>query len=363
MESIWPLKDRPESLHRDDVVNAIDFTSLLGMAKYHKESTVGASSSGKASFTKDALPASTYFKEGKDDGVKHLHEARWQRLPLSDLKKWWTKVPLTRTHKYRNIPLKHMGCQGQVAEKTIENMHDRSNSHLLKHFLAENIAVNSKPMKKLERKEDDGLSTVFDYTWEEPATLSQVQDAVLNFQAVLYSLWPMDPTAIIILKVLNKYRWISAGDNLNDKVKAASTFFNAVMRDNAGRAVRGELVMSFDEQERLLKDVLVSSGISSTIPIGRIPKTDVQRSIKQPQQSFKNPVAGKTSAGKFQVARVGNLGVCYSYNDNTCKNATKTTAGCKDAQNREFAHNCNRFITSKQVHCLGDHPRHKHVMG
>ena len=366
LASIWPVRDRPENLQREDVVNAIDFSTLLGMAKYKQESSVGAAGGGsKAAFTKDSLPENTYFKEARDNGVKRLHDERFLRLPLTDPKKWWHRIPLNRSHKYKNIPLKFMGCQGQIAEKTIDNAHDRSNAHLLKHFFSENIGINAKPFKKIERKDEDGLSTVFDYLWEEPSTLSHIQDAIVNYQATLHHLWPMDPTAIILLKVLNKYKWINSGDSLKDKVAACTSFFNSVMRENAGRAVRGETVMNFNEQELLLKDILAAHGISGSVPIGRIPKLDPpkpnfnKKQDKLPRQSSGKKPAQNTN--KFQVARLGNLGCCYSFNDNVCHNTTKTTAGCKDSMGREFAHNCNRFLANKQAHCLGDHPRHKHV--
>lgn len=362
MDSIWPVRERPENLQRPEVVNQIEFPTLLAMAKYHKESKVGAATSGaKASFTKDTLPSSTLFREQRDDGVKKLHEARFLRLPLADPKKWWSKVPLSRTHKYRNIPLKFMGCQGQVAEKTIENAHDRAIPAQLKHYFSENISVSSKPFKKLERKDEDGLSTIYDFTWEEPSTMSHIQDAIVNFQAVQFHLWPTDPTGIIITKLFCKYKWIQNAENHKDKVTASTAFFNSVMRENAGRAVRGETLMSFEEQERLLKDVLVSHDIPCSVPVGRIPKLDTSKPFKrtpEPKQSssgFKKPGA----TPKFQTAKVGGLGCCYGYNDNTCTNPTRTKAGCKNARGVEFAHNCNKWLTDH--HCLGDHPRTKHV--
>ena len=365
LASVWPVEDRPANLMREDVVNSIEFSTLLAMAKYQKESRVGATDGvSKASYTKDSLPPSTLFKEEKDNGVKKLHSARFKlRLPLTDPKKWWHKVPLKREHKYRAIPLKFLGCQGQVSEKTIENAHDRSVPHQLKHFCRENISVSAKPLKKIERKDEDGLSTVYDYLWEEPTTMTHIQDALINYQAVMQHLWPIDPTGIIISKLLTKYKWINGADGMKERVAVCTAFFNSVMRENAGRAVRGEVIMSFSEQELLLKDVLVAHGVSSSVPLGRIPKQEGNKVFKKPAQEGKQAPTGakRTSGAKFQVARVGNLGCCYGFNDiNGCKNATKTKAGCKDSLGREFAHACNKFLTASQVHCLGDHSRTKH---
>ena len=192
--------------------------------------------------------------------------------------------------------------------------------------------------------------------------MTHIQDAILNYQAILHHLWPMDPTGIIIFKILNKYKWIQNAEGLKEKVAASTAFFNSVMRENAGRAVRGEVVMSFEEQEMLLKDVLIAHGIPNSVPIGRIPKVDVQKQ-KQRTPETRSTAGGSKhpSAAKFQVAKVGGLGCCYGYNEGVCKNPTKTKAGCKDTLGREFAHNCNKFLTSSQTHCLGDHSRSKHV--
>ena len=276
----------------------IDFSTLLNMAKFQKETRIGSSSHGsKSAFSKDSLPSSTVFKEARDNGARKLHEARFLRMPLIDHKKWWHMVPLTRTHMYRNIPLKFMGCQGQVAEKTVENAHDRSIAAQLKHYFSANISINTKPLKKIERSEEDGLSTVMDFLWEEPSTLTHVQDAIINYQTVLHMLWPTDPSAIILLKVLTKFKWINAGESLKEKVNTCTAFFNSVMRENAGRAVRGETVMSFEEQEALLKDVLIAHGLPGTVPVGRIPKVETSKQMKK----YPDPKPGYGGAKKSNL--------------------------------------------------------------
>ena len=366
LASIWPVDERPENLRREEVVNAIDFTNLLAMAKYNKEVNYSTSSgASKTSFTKDTLPSTTLFKEGRDDAVKKLHPARFLRLPLANPKKWWGKMPTVRSHKYRNIPLKFTGCHGQVSEKTIEAAHDRANAHQLKHFYGENLTVSSKPFKKIERKDDEGLSTITDYLWEDPATLGQVQDAMINYQAVTQQLWPYDMTPTILMKILNKYKWCQAAETHKDKVQAATAFFNSVMRENAGRAVRAETIMDFTKMEQLLKDTLTAHGISCAVPIGKIPRLEPSQQSRKPQErstsrqgSYKKPAG---SGSKFQTAKVNNVGCCYGFNLSGCNNPTQFKNGCKDALGREFAHYCNSFNTQSQTHCLKPHPRSKHV--
>ena len=53
------------------------------------------------------------------------------------------------------------------------------------------------------------------------------------------------------------------------------------MRENAGRAVRSEVIMDFAEMELLMKDTLTAHGISSAVPIAKIPRLDPGQSNKR----------------------------------------------------------------------------------
>ena len=62
LATIWPVEDRPDNLQREEVVNAIDFATLLAMAKY-QESRVGAAGNGpKSSYTRIHYLAALYLK-------------------------------------------------------------------------------------------------------------------------------------------------------------------------------------------------------------------------------------------------------------------------------------------------------------
>jgi hypothetical protein len=56
-----------------------------------------------------------------------------------------------------------------------------------------------------------------------------------------------------MLRVINKYKWINVATDLKDKVSVITAFFNAVLQDNAGRSVREETILSFKEQEEIMK--------------------------------------------------------------------------------------------------------------
>ena len=73
-------------------------------------------------------------------------------------KKYWTNIPMTRSVVYRNIETAFHGFSGKIADKTITSMHDRSIPLQMKHFLAENATVATKPRKEVKKLDDDGMA-------------------------------------------------------------------------------------------------------------------------------------------------------------------------------------------------------------
>ena len=52
-------------------------------------------------------------------------------------------------------------------------MHNRAKSLTIKNFHSQNACIAAKPMRKIERKDSEGLVTLFDYSWEEPSSLAE----------------------------------------------------------------------------------------------------------------------------------------------------------------------------------------------
>ena len=52
-------------------------------------------------------------------------------------------------------------------------------------------------MRKIKWKDAEGLVTHYDFSWEEPSSLSEFKEALVNYMVALQQLWPLDPTAII----------------------------------------------------------------------------------------------------------------------------------------------------------------------
>lgn len=367
MRSIWPLEKRPLALQQKDSFNRMNLEHLISLARLDKDNTKGIKNDFSASFSKDKKPRSTKFKADKDDCFKHLHEARFLRYPLGDMKKWWRKVPRTRTHIFKNLPLQFSGANNKISPKTIQLLHDRTEILTFKMFHTGNVNVSSKPIKRVEKREEDGVHSTLDFNWEAPTSLSQVTDALHNYCSVLQFLWPYDPTGIILMRIINKYNFFSAAHSLSERVNLVSTFFNAVLRENAARASRKELIMSFSEQEECIKSVLTSAGLNNSVPAGRSFNIEQQKLKFQQSRPIYNAGAPSSSSNttsstipnKSKVVLHNGIPICFAFNNGSCKN-TRSSTGCKDSRNRDLAHVCNKFLDKSNSHCLEKHSRNNH---
>lgn len=367
MRTIWPLEKRPAALQHKDSFNRMNLDHLISLARLDKDNSKSIKNDFSSSYSKDKKPRSTKFKEGKDDCFKYLHEARFLRYPLGDMKKWWRRVPKSRPHIFKNLPLLFSGANNKISPKTIQLMHDRAEILTFKMFHTGNVNVSSKPIKRVEKREEDGVHSTLDFNWEAPTSLSQVTDALHNYCSALQFLWPYDPTGLILMRIINKYNFFSAAHSLTERVNLVSTFFNAVLRENAARASRKELIMSFAEQEDCIKSVLTSAGLKNSVPAGRMFNNDQQKvKFQQTRPNYNSsvpPSSSNSSSSSFsnrsKVVLHNGIPICFAYNNGSCKN-TRSPAGCKDSKNRELAHVCNKFLDKANTHCFDKHPRNNH---
>ena len=81
----------------------------------------------------------------------------------------------------------------------------------------------------------------------------------------------------MMFRVINKYKWITVASELKEKVSVITVFLNAVLQDNAGRSVREGTILSFKEQEEIMKLTLVthSHNLPSTVPTRSVNGTEV----------------------------------------------------------------------------------------
>ena len=353
--TIWPVEKRPLALQNKAKFNEMTLDQLVQLARFDRDNAKAVESDLSASYTRDKKPLATKYPEAKDDGFKKLHPARFERFPLSDIKDWWKKVPRVRSHQYKNLPLQYSGTHNKVTLRTIQQMHDRTKVLSFKHFHSGNINVGSKPIQKIERRDDAGISSSLDFNWEAPSNLSQVSDALLNYCTILLHLWPLDQTGLILLRLVNKYNYFPMANSLTERVNLVSTFFNTVLRENAARAGSKAVPMDFAQQEETLKNILTSSGYSNIVPTGRNHRQDLDKFKPVPNRP-NPPAIQHQNQNKPKVLMIGSNPVCFNFNSGHCRN-TGSTSGCKDQRGREFAHLCNKWLDAKQAYCLGRHSR------
>lgn len=369
LASVWPVERRPIALQDKEKFNKMELNNLLTIAKFDTDNKKAVEGDLSSSLTRDRKPRTVKIRSGRDNGFKRLHPARFLRAPLGDIKKWWRNYPRIRSHMFKNLPLRFSGAHNKVTQKTIQCAHDRTKCLNFKMFHSGNLNVTSRPLKKLERREDDGVFTTVDFQWEAPTSLSQVSEALLNYCSVLQQLFPLDPSGLIIMRLVNKYNFASSAPTIADRISLISTFFNLVCRENSARAERKEVIMSYSEQEECLKGVLISAGVTSSVPAGRSyaptpnavakPRFDNSRSSRPPfavSYNGSNNQNGNPTSLRSKVVLFNGMPICFNYNNNNCRNAT-TSLGCVDHNKKNYAHQCNKFLANKQDYCFLKHSR------
>ena len=309
--------------------------------------------------SRDTLPRSREYKTQKDDCVKRLHPARWERLPLREPEEWFPKVPVKRDHIYKNMQLSFTGSESCVSDRILASMHDRTIPLKLKNFMSENANVASKPQRELKKWDEEGCSTVLDFYWECPNNLTSIQEAYVNYMCVLGNLWPFDETAHTMFRLMLKYRWAGAAATLKSRAAILTDFFEKVLRANASRAANKSSVLSFNQQEKTLKDVLLKHGVRPEVPL---PEQIRDLSTNSNSNRSNNP---KRSSSQPSTATRGfqhnGKQACFAFNKGNCHNrAMAAFGGCEDGNQRKYVHLCNVWSTQKQDFCRGKHPASQH---
>ena len=272
-------------------------------------------------------------------------------------------MPRSRPDNYKNLPLAFVGCENAVANRTISALHDRTTPVTLRQFLSENANISNKPKMQISRMEAGAVANTIDYNWEDPGNLTQVTEAILNYASVNQQLWPYDVTATVMLRLLGRYKWVSSCGEQKVRVDIITRFFDAVMRTNSLRAANKTVIMSYTEQENLLKEILTKNNVRSEVPIFenkvlRVnqPSATSQSNRQTPfQSSYNKPAADRQKFATFQ-----GLGLCYGWNSLDGKDCINDIRGnrCTDKLKREFVHVCNVWVKTK--YCLGSHRRKDH---
>lgn len=371
----WPYEERPKILRDRKKVAQLTMTELTKMQKNYLlkkriDEKAKARAKGAGKVTRDQPPKPITFLEETDDCKEKLHPARWQRTPLTDPSKWWPRTPRVRTDVFKAVPLKFMGADNSIANKTLERCHDRTDALLLKHFLSENCNITSRPKQEIRKLNDEGqVVSLTDDAWEAVSNISAAKEAFMNYSTVIYFLFPYDPTPMLLLRIMMRYNWISAvGDNPRQRTLLIESFFNSVLQQNANRAVNDEVVLSFNEMLDLLKNQLRSAHVTTEPPVSKDyasmkPKLQSQnQKQKQHNQPKGQPSSQRSKpSGSTVYMTADNKLTCYKWNrlDGTDCTQQPSDIGCMVNGNK-YAHRCSAPNPNGPGICGKPHRRRDH---
>ena len=364
VNEMWNFEARPKLLQDRKRVEGMSIAEI-SQFKAHFDKEEERKGVGSAVFGKDRKLEPVKVKKGVDDGDRKLSRARFNlRMPICAPKKYWHKVPKKR-EVFRHLPLGHLGLEGQVSEATVVRMHDRRVPVTL------DMLYKANAFKEI--KQDGG-------TWIEPTEIRHLQEAILNYTVILWAIWPFDYAGLVVQRVLVEANWgRAAGEAERQRVALVRKYFDEVMRENSGRAVRGQPPLVYEEAKakwmRGLEAVFPSIGVLGMSAAGAKPKPQQQQ-----QQQHDGQVSGNSGRGRGrggaganrgrgganpaasglvrQGAVASGLPVCYRYNLPTgCQRKTVSATACEDL-GKHYAHACNWLDKASNKFCLQLHPRH-----
>ena len=360
---MWPLDQRPAAFRRKKVVRSMKFGDLMECRRQYKEQA-RMEGKGDAMFGADTKLPVQKFAAAKDDRRERFHEASMLRLPIVDPVEYWKLVPVRREPVFRNIPLKHYGCESVVNELVVVRMHNRSTPVTLKMLHGKNYAM--RPGKEAGAMDGD---------WEAPTKLKGVQEALLSHAAISRSLWPMDYTPEVVGKVLVRADWGGAGESDANKAAVITAFFNTLMVENASEAVKKGPPADYRRAKEVWMTVMENHGGGTGQGGGKHGSGGGQGGSGQGGgnggggggQGSRSSGGQGGGGGRFMpggtrpaVARVGSVFVCHRFNEAVGCGRVAQGQGCKGANNQMFAHNCNARKKDGSF-CLGLHPAFKHT--
>jgi hypothetical protein len=91
--------------------------------------------------------------------------------------------------------------------------------------------------------------------WESPSAVLDIMEAILNFGAVYFCLWHIDPTPQILLRLLVHYNFAAGEDRSEkDRCKLIIEVIDDILRTNSSRSIGGDPPLTFRECRERWKD-------------------------------------------------------------------------------------------------------------
>ena len=149
---IFPKEVRPDWLQDDEAIdelsrgeaaNAISqWTMTRALMKQNdlREEKVNKT---KGALKKDQDVKSVKINAGEDNATSVLHDQRFKlRTPLLKPEEYWKLMPVKWPETNKKIHLSHLGLESVLSAKTIETIHDRSDTSIeIKKFSSVNVMI------------------------------------------------------------------------------------------------------------------------------------------------------------------------------------------------------------------------------
>jgi hypothetical protein len=228
LNEMWDIDLRPEFLRTIEGVADYSMAELIAMKKEYGVEC-DRRNLGEDIFLRDGKPKKIKFKVQTDDGKQKLHKVRFLRPPIAHPKEYYKSIPRKRETVIRNFPMDHLGVQGLVQDAVIGKLHNFTVLLTYDHF------------GKTSVKPGKGASGKY-------ADRNQLEEGLLNFAALNFTIWPMDYTAFVIWRVLNEAKWgeVATADE-KKRSDLVIDFFNAVLADNCARAVHDQYPTVYEQ--------------------------------------------------------------------------------------------------------------------
>jgi len=199
----------------------------------------------------------------------------------------------------------------------------------------------------------------------EPAEVRHIQEAMCNYLTASQVLWPFDYGPLVILRILVECRWgEAAGADMKERVGLITRFFNEVVSDNSGRAVRGEPPLDYEKARAKWTRLIELSFPQLVFATGGSAAVQATGGAGRGRGGGRGGGAAGQGAttgragGSGQVATHNGRLVCFNFNSPAgCKRQQAARDACKDAGGKQYAHYCNHLDKAKNVFCLAMHPR------
>lgn len=245
---LWDVDDRPEHMRIKETVNSLTLSNFLAF-KEHFEQKIRKEGKGDTIFGKDRKLATKKFKEEEDNCGDKLHTVRFERGPIVEVDKFWSKMPVKRMETYRHLPLEFTGAGSSVNESTITRVHDRTIPLRLKMFSKSNFSK-----KGFSSGKDSDSKEAAD-SWEAPKGIIDIQRALSNMTEIYACIWPLDPTPRVLNRVLLHYDFGAGyGSDEKNRCKLLEQFCDLVLSENARKAVRDDPPLSWEKAKERWRD-------------------------------------------------------------------------------------------------------------